>query len=129
MDRQEFCRQLRMRRCRALCNPFPSLLLLSADQATAHLPSLHLALEGRAALVRGDVVHKRLHVRDGADRQQVHAEDDAPARHVLGGHLAPPAGGSAQVDANLGRTEEVIFLVDLRAAAASAREREGSGTR
>lgn len=81
--------------------------------SAAHLPCLHLALQGRAALVGGDVVHQRLYIGNGSDRQQIHAEDDAPAGHVLGGDLAPPTRGCTQVDAHLRRAKEVILLVDL----------------
>lgn len=56
---------------------------------------------------------QRLDIRDGSDGQQIHAENDAPAGHVLGGDLAPPARGGTQVDAHLRRTEKVILLVDL----------------
>lgn len=67
-------------------------------------------------------MNQRLHVWDGSDRQQIHAENDAPAGHVLGGDLAPPAGGGAQVDAHLRRAEEVILLVDLKRRSKSANE-------
>lgn len=80
---------------------------------TAHLPRLHLALQSRAALVRGDVVNQGLHVWDGANWQQIDSENYAPTGHVLCGNLTPPTGGSAQIDADLRRAEKVILLVDL----------------
>jgi hypothetical protein len=73
----------------------------------------HLPLDGRAALGGGDVVHQGLDVRDGADGEEVHPEDDAVGRHVLGSHLAPPPGGRAQVDADARAGEEVVLAVDL----------------
>lgn len=65
-------------------------------------------------------MHQRLDIGNGSNRQQIHAEDDAPAGHVLGSDLAPPARGGTQVDAHLRGAEEVILLVDLETAQGTA---------
>lgn len=58
-------------------------------------------------------MHQGLHIGNGADWQQVDAEDYASARHILRSNLTPPSRSSTQVNADLRRAEEVILLVDL----------------
>lgn len=92
---------------------FDTILHYRGTASAAYLPCLHLALQGRAALVGGDVVDQRLDIGNGSNRQQVYAENDAPAGHVLRSDLTPPTRGGTQVDAHLRRAKEVILLVDL----------------
>lgn len=108
--------------------PSDRLLRRCIHARTTHFPCLHLALKGSSTLVGSDIVHQSLHVGNWADREQVHTEDDAPSRHELSGDLAPPARGSAQVNAHLRRAEEVILLVDLVIGAGEREAREGLGT-
>lgn len=58
-------------------------------------------------------MYKCLDVGNGADGQQVYAQYDAPAGHILGRHLAPTPRRRTEVNADLCTAEKIIFLVDL----------------
>eukprot|EP00968_Pinguiococcus_pyrenoidosus_P004500 scaffold301_cov243-Pinguiococcus_pyrenoidosus.AAC.5 len=77
------------------------------------LPPVQLLAKHVSALPARDVRHQRLHLRDGADGQQVHAHDDALGGHGLRCHLQPAARGRAQVHEDLRLGQKLMLAVDL----------------
>ena len=66
-------------------------------------------LEHLSALGRGDIALHRDHARQRLDLANVDAQNLGAAAHVLGGHLRPPTGRTAQINTNARIGQKVVF--------------------
>lgn len=85
------------------------------------LPTIQLGRHEATAFCSRNVRNKSLDVADGANRQQIHTQNDGSSRHVLGRNLAPASWSRAQVDAYPRLGQKVEALVDLDELERSAR--------
>ena len=81
----------------------------------------HCLLDGRAATRRGDVFHQGGGTADGADGEEVEAEDEGTGGRAGDGDLKPAAGGGAEVEHAAGAVEEPELVVELEELEGGAR--------
>lgn len=82
-------------------------------QYNIRLPVFELATQLGSTGRGGDILGECNYTRNGADGDEIDADDERVERHSFGCDLQPPSRCSAQVDAASGRLEERVLFVEL----------------